>query len=411
MNTRALTDGEPPAAEHPVAADHGEAADHAADDAATAASADRGGATGTITHTRVSPPTPAAWTALDQRSEAIKAERIAAASAQARDPELAALLAVYWRYVPADEMVDRSPEDLLTATRSHRELAGQRVPGQLNLRVTTPRPKQSGWCGGHSVIEIVTDDMPFLVDSVTAELAKHDIGIHLIVHPQLVVGREVLGALNEVRCGIEPESEAAADELVVPAGEEDGGVARRGDLAPLVDAREVEVDGGAVAVGQVLAGDRAPQPLRVADVVEQAELAVELPQPGVVAHPVGAQVDQPRLPHAAVVERGRVARPLGELGVPVHPLHHVGDVERRRGGRSAGCAGGSGRRQAQRLHAVEAHAHADVPADHVGDGERALHHRADRVALVDVLPPAGLGAARRLATRTAASISAISSSV
>ena len=53
----------------------------------------------------------------------------------------------------------------------------------------------------------------------------------------------------------------------------------------------------------------------------------------------------------------------------------------------------------------------DVPADHVGDGERALHHRADLVALVDVLPPPRLGAAAARSPRTAASISAICSSV
>ena len=35
----------------------------------------------------------------------------------------------------------------------------------------------------------------------------------------------------------------------------------------------------------------------------------------------------------------------------------------------------------------------DVPAHHVGDRQRALHHRADRVALVDVFPEPGLGAA------------------
>ena len=57
--------------------------------------------------------------------------------------------------------------------------------------------------------------------------------------------------------------------------------------------------------------------------------------------------------------------------------------------------------EAKRLDAVEPHAHAGVPADHVGDGERALHHRADLVALLDVLPPAGFGAARPLRRRTA----------
>src|SRR4029453_10174237 len=133
------------------------------------------------------------------------------------------------------------------------------------------------------------------------------------------------------------------------------------------------------------------QPLGVAHVVEPPELAVELPQPGVVAHPVGAQVDEPGLPHAAVVGAGGVAGAGGEGGVPVDPLHHVGHVlvvpveEARDAGPVAGG-------QAQGGHAVEAHAHAHVPADDVGDGERALDHGADRVALGHVLPPAGLGA-------------------
>ena len=101
----------------------------------------------------------------------------------------------------------------------------------------------------------------------------------------------------------------------------------RGDVAALVDALDLEVDGGAVALGEVLAGDRAPHPVGVADVVELPELAVELPEPGVVAHPVGAEVDEPDLAHAAVVVGGRVAGPLGPLGVPVQALLHVGDVE------------------------------------------------------------------------------------
>ncbi len=64
----------------------------------------------------------------------------------------------------------------------------------------------------------------------------------------------------------------------------------------------------------------------------------------------------------------------------------------------------------QRLHAVEAHAHADVPADHVGDGQRALHHRAELVALLDVLPPPRL-APRGAPAAYCASIAASASSV
>ena len=52
---------------------------------------------------------------------------------------------------------------------------------------------------------------------------------------------------------------------------------------------------------------------------------------------------------------------------------------------------------AQGRHAVEAHAHAGVPHDHVGDAQRALHQLGQLVALLDVLPPAGLGAAAAVA--------------
>nr|WP_279579640.1 NAD-glutamate dehydrogenase domain-containing protein [Fodinicola feengrottensis] len=83
----------------------------------------------------------------------------------------------------------------------------------MRLRVHTPDPGQASWAGGHTLVEIVTDDMPFLVDSVTAELSRHDLNVHLVVHPQLVVRREVLGALAEVPAAPGPD-EAGPDELV-----------------------------------------------------------------------------------------------------------------------------------------------------------------------------------------------------
>ncbi len=48
------------------------------------------------------------------------------------------------------------------------------------------------------MIEVVTDDMPFLVDSVTQELSRHDAAIHLVIHPQFVVRRDLDGQLLEV---------------------------------------------------------------------------------------------------------------------------------------------------------------------------------------------------------------------
>ena len=49
-----------------------------------------------------------------------------------------------------------------------------------------------------AVVDIVTDDMPFLVDSVTMELNRHQADITLLLHPRLVVRRDVTGALHDV---------------------------------------------------------------------------------------------------------------------------------------------------------------------------------------------------------------------
>ena len=48
--------------------------------------------------------------------------------------------------------------------------------------------------------------MPFLVDSITMELARHDLDSYHIVHPQLVVRRDVTGELREV---VGPPAEAS----------------------------------------------------------------------------------------------------------------------------------------------------------------------------------------------------------
>ena len=66
------------------------------------------------------------------------------------------------------------------------------------MRVFTPTVEENGWTCSHTVVEVVTDDMPFLVDSVTNELSRQERAIHLVIHPQVVVRRDVTGKLLEI---------------------------------------------------------------------------------------------------------------------------------------------------------------------------------------------------------------------
>ncbi|MEU5701672.1 NAD-glutamate dehydrogenase [Streptomyces aurantiacus] len=118
-------------------------------------------------------------------------------SALDRDTLLAFLQRYYLHTAPED-LGDRDPVDVFGAAFSHYRLAENRPQGTANVRVHTPTVEENGWTCTHSVVEVVTDDMPFLVDSVTNELSRQSRGIHVVIHPQFVVRRDLTGKLIEV---------------------------------------------------------------------------------------------------------------------------------------------------------------------------------------------------------------------
>ncbi|MDT0445468.1 NAD-glutamate dehydrogenase [Streptomyces johnsoniae] len=109
-----------------------------------------------------------------------------------------AYLQRYYLYIPLEDLADREPVDLYGAAFAHYRLAAHRPQGTADVRVLTPTVEELGWACSHTVVEIVTDDMPFLVDSVTNELSRQGRGIHLVIHPQIIVRRDVTGRLLEV---------------------------------------------------------------------------------------------------------------------------------------------------------------------------------------------------------------------
>jgi glutamate dehydrogenase len=104
----------------------------------------------------------------------------------------------YYHWVPAKDLADRRPEDLAGAIVCHWRMAHQREPGDVKVNVYNPDPAADGWESPYTAIEIVSDDMPFLVDSVTMELARQGYGIELIIHPVMRVVRDGDGVLQEV---------------------------------------------------------------------------------------------------------------------------------------------------------------------------------------------------------------------
>ncbi|MEZ0075017.1 NAD-glutamate dehydrogenase [Planotetraspora sp. GP83] len=109
--------------------------------------------------------------------------------------DVLAFLRQYYNHVAPEDLAERNPVDVFGPALAHRHLAEHRPQGRAVVRVFTPTLDEYGWDPGHSVVQIVTDDMPFLLDTVTTELDRHELGTHLIVHPQMWVRRDMTGAL------------------------------------------------------------------------------------------------------------------------------------------------------------------------------------------------------------------------
>ncbi len=122
-----------------------------------------------------------------------EAARIAA-DAKADVGDVSGYLQAFYRHVAMDDLAAAGPERIAGVAIEQARSAAHRPQGRALVRVGGG----TAFGPASDVISIVTDDMPFLVDSVRMELGRHDLIPSLVVHPQLRVRRDVTGTLHEV---------------------------------------------------------------------------------------------------------------------------------------------------------------------------------------------------------------------
>jgi glutamate dehydrogenase len=127
--------------------------------------------------------------------QSVAADRYAAAESS----RIAAFLSIYFEEAEHGDLSRSSSVDLFGAAAAHYEFAGMRAAGKHKIRVYNPDFERDGWQSTHSVIEMVTDDMPFLIDSMAMFLARQNLNLHLLVHPVLSVLRDQDGLMQDVR--------------------------------------------------------------------------------------------------------------------------------------------------------------------------------------------------------------------
>jgi glutamate dehydrogenase len=131
-------------------------------------------------------------------SLATRAHGLEAIGAAAGTEEAQAFARRLYERVADQDLAGATAEQRAAAALSLLAFARRRLPAVTKVRVFNPSPAEHGFESRHTVVQIVNDDMPFLVDSITNELGRRELGVHLLAHPVMTVQRDVDGDLLQV---------------------------------------------------------------------------------------------------------------------------------------------------------------------------------------------------------------------
>ncbi len=103
---------------------------------------------------------------------------------------LTAFARPYLEAIPPEDLAQLQPEDLYGLLLGHWQLAEYRAAGTPRVRLYNPIYEDHGWQSPHTVVEVVTEDMPFLVDSLRMAVQRQRLRVHRIIHPVIRVRRD-----------------------------------------------------------------------------------------------------------------------------------------------------------------------------------------------------------------------------
>src|SRR5476651_1727669 len=117
-----------------------------------------------------------------------------------------------YQRVADKDLAAASVEQRAAAAVSLLAFARRRLPGVAKVRAFNPTIADHGFESRHTIVQIVNDDMPFLVDSIANEFNRRELSVHLLAHPVMAARRDLDGDLVEVA----PDTSLGAGERARP---------------------------------------------------------------------------------------------------------------------------------------------------------------------------------------------------
>ena len=129
--------------------------------------------------------------------QAILSSRVTSSSLK-KSSDVKRYLDQYFANVPLEDLQGRSESIMARVALDHLEFGAKRGKGQALLRIFNANEKEHGYTSAYTFVEMVNDDMPFLVDSVSAAINRNRMSVHITVHPIIAVRRDAGGKLTGI---------------------------------------------------------------------------------------------------------------------------------------------------------------------------------------------------------------------
>lgn len=141
------------------------------------------------------------WTQKKLRVDAI-ADFAAERLKSIQNTEFDGFIRDMYKHAAPEGLANRPIDELYAAALSLWKFSEQRDAKSCKLRVFNPTLEEHGWPATHTIIQIIIDDMPFLLDSITSNLLEDGNDLHMLVHPIITRRRDSSGRITDDQKGI-----------------------------------------------------------------------------------------------------------------------------------------------------------------------------------------------------------------
>ncbi|GAA5140554.1 NAD-glutamate dehydrogenase [Thalassotalea piscium] len=119
-----------------------------------------------------------------------------------------------YRNISTLDLAHRNDSDMYGATLSLWKSLNDHQVNTPVIKVFNPMVTKNGWKSSHTIIEIITGDMPFLVDSIRIALSRLNLSPHLMLNSPIKLVRDSNHGITQLSAAADKKIKATSTETV-----------------------------------------------------------------------------------------------------------------------------------------------------------------------------------------------------